>query len=116
MGAQAGYLRLAWLAQLTFVQFMGFFQPMLKNQLTTKKCFVKTVTSGKFQPECDEDWMQSDWHNIARESMVGILTDTNTTTTKNDFSHVKYDFFRLYKSFRGCNDFPQGGIWRMRNG
>ena len=27
------------------------------------------------QPECDEDWMQSDWHNIARESMVGIRTD-----------------------------------------
>ena len=24
------------------------------------------------QPECDEDPMQSDWHNIARESMVGF--------------------------------------------
>ena len=31
---------------------------------------VLNAKSWELQPECDEDWMQADWHNVARESVV----------------------------------------------
>jgi len=37
-------------------------------------------------PECDEDWMQSDWHNIARESMVDSFVYENCSHNVDTFS------------------------------
>jgi len=37
-------------------------------------------------PECDEDWMQADWHNVARESVVDAFVYENCSHNVDTFS------------------------------